>query len=270
MAEECTRGNPKNQAEGHAQRQVPPDGLRGNIYQAIGSFEKFLGEMEMKMIRVAIFCLGALLFAAPMLRAQDLANYRNFSLGTNLAAVMKHTDQKPADVKVICERPALVQELTWWPPNLPGAAFRSDTVEQILFSFDNGELYKISVIYDRGSTEGLTAADMMKAISAKYGPPTNVAPESDAATTGQYNAKGKPVAMWEDSQHSFNLVRSSFTDGFELVIYSKRVNAEAEVSIADAVKLAEQEGPKREAERQKKETSDLEVTRQKNQKSFRP
>jgi hypothetical protein len=32
----------------------------------------------------------------------------------------------------------------------------------------------------------------------------------------------------------------------------------------------EQEGPKREAERQKKQTDDLEATRQKNQKSFRP
>jgi hypothetical protein len=224
----------------------------------------------MKMTRVAIFCLGALLLAAPILRAQDLANYRNFSLGTNLATVLKHTDQKLTDVKSIHERPALIQELTWWPPNLPGVSFRSDTVEQILFSFDNGELYKISVIYDRGSTEGLTAADMMKALSAKYGPPANVAPDADSAANARYDAKGKPVASWEDSRYSFNLVRSSLTDGFELSIYSRRANAEAEVAIAEAVKLEEQEGPKREAERQKKETSDLEVTRQKNQKSFRP
>jgi hypothetical protein len=226
--------------------------------------------MEMKMTRVATFVLGMLFLGTPMLRAQELANYRNFSLGTNLAAVLKHTDQKLADVKLIHERPALIQELTWWPPNLPGTSFRSDTVEQMLFSFDNGELYKISVIYDRGSTEGLTAADMMKAISAKYGTPTNVAPEAGAAANGEYNSKGKPVAAWEDLQYSFQLMRSSFTDGFELVIYSKRANAGAEVAIADAVKLEAQEGPKREAARQKKETSDLEVTRQKNQKSFRP
>jgi hypothetical protein len=36
------------------------------------------------------------------------------------------------------------------------------------------------------------------------------------------------------------------------------------------VKLDEQEGPKRETERQKKQVDDLEVARQKNQKSFRP
>src|ERR1700687_4152160 len=131
----------------------------------------------MKTIRVLIVCLAVLFLASPMLRAQDLSKYRTFSVGTSLATVLKHTDQKLAEVKVIHERPALIQELTWWPPNLPGTSFRSDTVEQMLFSFDNGELYKISVIYDRGSTEGMTAVDMMKAISAKYGPPTNVAPE---------------------------------------------------------------------------------------------
>ena len=80
----------------------------------------------------------------------------------------------------------------------------------------------------------------------------------------------KPVATWEDSQYSFNLVRSSFSGSFELLIYSKRLNAEAEVALAEAVKLEKQEEPQREAERQKKQIGDLEATRQKNQKSFLP
>jgi hypothetical protein len=111
---------------------------------------------------------------------------------------------------------------------------------------------------------------MIKSISTKYGPATSVAPQVNSATSDRYEMKQNPVASWEDSQYSFNLVRSSFTDGFELVIYSKRVNAEAELAATEAVKLEQQEGPQREADRQKKETSDLEVTRQKNQKSFRP
>ena len=226
----------------------------------------------MKTMRSSILCLVALLLAAPMLRAQmqDLSKYRAFSLGTNLATVLKHTDQRSADVKVIHGHPALLQELSWWPPNVPGAAFQADTVEQILFSFYQGELYKISVTYDRTSTEGLTAEDMVKSISAKYGPATSVALHVNSATSDRYEMQQPPVASWEDSQYSFNLVRSSFTNGFELVIYSKRVNAEAELAATEAVKLEEQEGPQREADRQKKETNDLEVTRQKNQKSFRP
>jgi hypothetical protein len=224
----------------------------------------------MKTIRVSIVCLAALLLAAPMLRAQDLSKYRTFSVGTSVVTVLKHTDQKLTDVNVIHGRPALIQELTWWPPNLPGTSFRSDTVEQILFSFYNAELYKISVTYHRASTEGLTAEDMVKSISAKYGPATSVVPEVDSTTNDHCEVRQKTVASWEDAQYSINLVRSSLTNGLELVIYSKRVNAEAEVAIANALKSEEEAGPQREAERQKEVTNDLEVMRQQNQKSFRP
>ena len=224
----------------------------------------------MKTLRSSILCLVILLFVAPLLRAQDLSKYRHFTLGMNLTNLLERTEQKLTDVKTIHGRPALIQELTWWPPNVSGTSLRSDNVEQILFSFYNGELYKISVTYDRPSTEGLTEADMVKSISAKYGPATIVAPEVDSATNERYDSKQKPVASWEDAQYSFNLVRSSFTDHLGLIIYSKRVNAAAELATVEAVKLEEQEGPQREAERQKKQVDDLEVARQKNQKIFRP
>jgi len=224
----------------------------------------------MKAISSSILCLGAVLLAAPALRGQDFSKYRNFSLGTNLATVLKHTDKKLADVTVTHEGLPLFQEMTWWPPNIPGPSFRADSVEQILFSFYNGELYKISVTYDRSSTEGLTEADMVKSVSVKYGPATIVAPDVDSATDGRYNSKQKPVASWEDAQYSFSLVRSSYNDVLGLVGFSKRANAQAELAIPEAVTLDEQEGPKREAEHQKKQIDDLEVARQKNQKSFRP
>ena len=224
----------------------------------------------MKTIRCSILCFVVLLLTAPLLWAQDLSKYRHFTFGMSLTRVLERTDQKMADVKVIHGRPSLIQEQTWWPPNLPGTSFRSDTVEQILFSFYNAELYKISVTYDRTSTEGLTVEDMVKSISEKYGPAPSVKPQVDSATNERYDMRQKPVATWEDSQYSFNLVRSSFSGSFELLIYSKRLNAEAEVALAEAVKLEGQEEPQREAERQKKQTGDLEATRQKNQKSFRP
>jgi hypothetical protein len=226
--------------------------------------------MKMKTMRSSILCFVVLLLTAPLLRAQDLSKYRHFTLGMSLTKVLERTGQKMADVKLIHSRPALVQEIGWWPPSVPGVSFQSDTVEQILFSFYNGELYKISVTYDRTSTEGLTAEDMVKSISAKYGPATNAAVEIDPAKNDGYVVRQKPVASWEDAQYSFNLARSSSTDHLGLIIYSKRVNAEAELAIAEAVKLEEQEGPNREAERQKKQTDDLEVARQKNRKIFRP
>jgi hypothetical protein len=226
--------------------------------------------MKMKTLRSLIICLVVLLLTAPLLRAQDLSKYRHFTLGMNLTNLLERTEQKMTDVKTIHGRPALIQELTWWPPNVSGTSLRSDSVEQIFFSFYNGELFKISVTYDRTATEGLTEADMVKAISAKYGPATIAAPEIESAMNYRYDAKQKPVASWEDAQYSFSLARSSFNDVLGLVVFSKRANAQAELAIAGAVKLDEQEGPKRETERQKKQVVDLEVARQKNQKSFRP
>jgi hypothetical protein len=226
--------------------------------------------MKMKMLRSSILFFVVLLLTAPLLRAQDFSKYRHFTLGMNLTGVLEHTNQKMADVKVIHGRPALIQELTWWPPNLPGASFQSDTVEQILLSFYNGELYKISVTYDQTSTEGLTDEDMVKSISAKYGPATYIALPINLTKNDRYDVTQKTVASWADAQYSFNLVRSSFSDHLGLVIYSKRVNAEAELAVLEAVKLEQQEGPQREAERQKKETDDLEAARQKNRKIFHP
>jgi hypothetical protein len=78
------------------------------------------------------------------------------------------------------------------------------------------------------------------------------------------------VASWNDEQYSFDLVRSSFSGHFGLLIYSKRVNTEVELAIVEAAKLAKLDGPAKEAERQKKQTDDLETARQKNLKQFRP
>ena len=224
----------------------------------------------MKTIRSSIFCLGALLLIAPMLHAQALSKYRGFSLGTSLADVLKHSGQNLRDVKVIHARPLLIQELTWWPSSTAGPSSQPDCIEQIVFSFSNVELYKISVTYNRASTEGLTAADMVKSISAKYGPATGVESEIDSVMNARYTMKQKSLASWEDSQYSFDLVRPSFDNRFGLVIYSRRVNAEAELGIAEAVKLEERERPEMEANQKKKEADDLEAVRQKNQKTFHP
>jgi hypothetical protein len=224
----------------------------------------------MKTISRSMLSLSALLLTASLLHGQDLSKYRNFALGTSLASVLRLNDQKMADVKTIHGRPMLIQELAWWPSSSSGPTSRSESVERILFSFSNGELYKISVIYDRSSTEGLTAVDMVKSISLRYGQATNVELEIDPIVNAQYNLEQKPLASWQDSQFSVDLVRSSLAQGFELVIYSKEVNAGADRASAQAVKLEEEERPEKEANQRKKEADDLEATREKNQKSFRP
>ena len=154
----------------------------------------------MKSLRGSIVCLVVLLSTVSLLRAQDLSKYRHFTLGMSVTKLLERTDEKISDVKTIHGRPALIQEVTWWPPSGPGASLRSGGVEQVLFSFYNGELYKISVTYDPPFTAGLTEEDMVKSISAKYGQATSVVSEFDSATHAQYEVRQKPVASWEDSQ----------------------------------------------------------------------
>lgn len=224
----------------------------------------------MKTLRNSFLCLGVVLLASPILRAQDFSKYRGFSLGASMATVLKQTEKKPADAKVIHAHPTLIQELTWWPPAVPGVSYRADSAEQMLFSFCDGELYKISVTYDTNSTQGLTAADMVKSISAKYGPATVLDLAPDSLSSAGFSNSDKTVASWEDSQYFFQLVRSPFTNRFGLILFSKRVNAQADLAIADAVTLEKQEKPQRDADLKKKEADDLEAERLKNQKTFRP
>jgi hypothetical protein len=224
----------------------------------------------MKTLHNSLLCLGVVLLASPILRAQDFSKYRGFSLGASMATVLKQTEKKPADAKVIHARPTLIQELTWWPPAVSGVSYRADSAEQMLFSFCDGELYKISVTYDTNSTQGLTAADMVKSISAKYGPATVLDLAPDSLSSAGFSNSDKTVASWEDSQYFFQLVRSPFTNRFGLILYSKRVNAQADLAIADAVTLEKQEKPQRDADLKKKEADDLETERLKNQKTFRP
>jgi hypothetical protein len=66
------------------------------------------------------------------------------------------------NAKVVHGSPAVIQELTWSPSSSFGPSRAFEGVEQILFSFYNVELYKISVDYDR-ATGGLTAGDMVTA-----------------------------------------------------------------------------------------------------------
>src|ERR1700733_13377907 len=226
----------------------------------------------MKRIRRSIVCFVSLFVVAPFLNAQtaDLSKYRDFSIGTSLTVIRKLTGEKLEEVTVMSERPALLQQLTWWPASLAGAPMRRDPVEHIVFSFYNDALYKISVTYERAATEGLTTEDMIKSLPAKYGPPATVTPRIAQNPSERYAVRLEPVAVWEDTQYAFRLVQSSFSDDFELIVTSKQLNAEAEIATAESAKLDEQERPQKDAECQKKETTDLELTRQKNQKTFRP
>src|SRR5229473_7481769 len=129
----------------------------------------------MKMMRSLVISLATILtilLSAPLVHGQDLFKYRNFSFGMSLVELSKQVDSQPLHTKLIHRRPAVIQELAWWPRDSSDSSLQADSVRQIFFSFYNGELYRILVTYDRDATHGLTAEDMVQAISTNYGTAT--------------------------------------------------------------------------------------------------
>lgn len=224
----------------------------------------------MKILSRGILAAIVILISASVICAQDLSKYRNFSFGTSLANVSKQIDRQPIDAEVIHQRPTLIQELTWYPPQPFGTSRPAEPVDKILFSFCNGELYRMLVFYDSSAIKGLTDEDMIRAVSAKYGTATKPVAEVNFPTNPSYRSTEKVVARWEDSQYSFNLFRSLASSTFAIVMFDKRLDAQAEVSIAESVELEQQEAPQKELSRVKKENDALEVERQKNIRSLRP
>ena len=224
----------------------------------------------MRSLVASLFLIVVILLSIPQVHAQDLSKYRNFSFGMTVADLAKQIDQKPANAALVHERPALIQELTWWPPQPYSSVRPAEPVDQILFSFYNGALYRMLVTYENSATKGLNDEDMIRVISAKYGLATRpVAAVVNFPTNPSYHATEKVIARWEDSQYSLNLFRSS-PDTFALVMFTKQLDAQAAISIAESVKLEQQEAPLKEAARVKKDADDLELDRQKNIKTLRP
>src|SRR5712672_807531 len=142
----------------------------------------------MKMIRTVVFSLGMILLSAPLVHAQDLSKYRYFSLGMSLADVSKQIEKKPAEASVIHEHPALIEELTWWPPQPYGPSHPAEPVGQVRFSFYNGALYRMVVTYDSAATKGLTDEDMIRVVSTKYGAATRPIAVVSFPTNPSYHA----------------------------------------------------------------------------------
>jgi hypothetical protein len=224
----------------------------------------------MRSLVVSFLLIMVILLSTPQVHAQDLSRYRNFSFGMTVTDLSKQIDQQPANAAVVHERPALIQELTWLPIQPYDLSRPAEPVDQILFSFYNGALYRMLMTYDSSATKGLTDEDMIRAVSAKYGVATRpVATVINFPMNPSYKATERVIARWEDSQYSLNLFRS-YVDTFAIVMFTKQLDAQAGISIAESVKLEQQEAPQKEAARVKKGADDLEIDRQKNIKTLRP
>lgn len=221
--------------------------------------------------RILATSIAWVVISSSAISAQDLSRYREFQLGMSLVAVAQQAGISP-EGRVLHQRPGLIQELMWLPPL--GSSRQGDSARKVLFNCYNGQLFRIVVNYDRDRTEGLTAEDMVEALSAQYGLATLPATEIGSSSFRVSNDGDKPLASWEDSQYSVNLYRSSYLSTFGLVVFSKQLDALARATTIEAIRLDAQEAPQREIERQQKQTNEnrakQEQARTVNKTTFRP
>ena len=223
----------------------------------------------MKILSRGVVAAAMILISGSVIHGQDLSRYRDFSFGSSVASVSKQVGRQTLEAQTIHQHPALIQELAWYPPMAFDSTRPAESVEKVVFSFYNGGLYRMLVSYDSSSTKGLTDEDMVRIVSVRYGVATRPAARVDFPMNPPYDATAKVIARWEDSEYSLNLIRSSESETFALLMFDKGLDAQAAVSIAESAELERQEAPLKEAERAKKEADDLEVERQKNIKNFR-
>jgi hypothetical protein len=201
-----------------------------------------------------------------------LSAYRGFAFGTSVVTVARHAGIS-AEPRIVHQRPELIQELMWLPPRLATTAGEGDSAQKVLFTFYNDQLSRVVVSYDRRRTEGLTAEDLVEAISVTYGVPTIPAVGITPVAPGP-NADDKIAAHWEDSQYSITLFRSRYLSTFGLVLVSKRLDGLTALANAEALLLDEREAPAREVARQQKRTDEdrvrEETVRRMNKAAFKP
>jgi hypothetical protein len=222
-----------------------------------------------KSVLTSLFVYGVMSAAA---MGADLSQYRNIQFGTDLSAVSKQVGVSASEAKVIHSRPALIQELKWRPRGL-GASPQAESVDEVIFSFYNGELYRIVINYDRYEIEGLTAEDVVNAISVTYGTAAKLTAPVKAAQD-RYGDQEDVIARWQDPQYCFDLIRSSYGHGFSLIGVMTKLDSPAQAAMLEAKRLDDQEAPQREAARvaseQEAARDKLEKARLVNKPRFRP
>lgn len=203
--------------------------------------------------------IAMVLVAIGVVRAETVAHYRAYELGSRLTAVADIAGVKASSAKVVHERPALLQTLEWTRPFAfsDGPNASKEPVEQIVFSFYNDQLFQIVVDYDRHRTEGMTDADMIAAISVEYGTPVPPSAKERSAAAVVFADAGTRIARWGDAEHPVTLYRSTYlTGGFRLIVAAGPLATLARDAESEAVRLDTRDAPSRAMARQKQDEAD--------------
>ena len=189
---------------------------------------------------------------SPLGSAQNLLRYRDFEFGMNVDAVVKQTKVDASSAKTAFAAPALIQTLRWDRDGYLSKPGDTDPVRSFRFDFYNDQLFKIVATYNARRLAGVTAPDLIEAISKVYGIASN--PDETilvSAYTG-YEDRQKVLARWENEEAVYSLFQSSVGGEFGLVGSLKKLDGAALLSIREAQRLEALAAPQRDIERRQK------------------
>lgn len=142
---------------------------------------------------------------APLHASPVFSHYRGVTLGDSVATVLTQLGAEAASLKVLHERPSLIQELTWRPQRyVSGVSVTADPLAEMALTFHMGQLVRIAATYDRDRTQGLTDADLRELIGAVYGlarlpsRATTANPTADRRIIGSWGDDDTRVVLWSD------------------------------------------------------------------------
>jgi len=211
---------------------------------------------------------------APSGSAQNLTKYRDFEFGMSVGAVAKQTEADPGSARTVHATPELVQTLQWNRRDYFSSSPKTDSVRSIRFDFYNDQLFKIVATYGAKELAGMTAPDLIEAISKVYGPASSP-DETIAVKSGPgYEDRQKVLARWENDAISYSLFLSSSGGEFGLIALSKTLDGKATLSVREGERLDALAAPGLEIERQQKLVNDRRILEEKarsvNVSNFRP
>jgi hypothetical protein len=224
--------------------------------------------------RLAVCALSALcLLVACTASAAEFSRYREFDLGISVSAVTAVTQTAERDLKTLHAAPALLQEVVWQPRYMRGSPVADrGSIHEMVFSFVDDRLFRMTVAYDRSQTTGLTNSDMIAALTDVYGDPRASRPQSRASADAVDGATA--LAEWTHDSTRVVLQRTGYNESFSLVITSLPLETVARTARTAAVALEARNAPAREAALAKKRADEQrlaeEQVRTTNKKVFKP
>ncbi len=202
-----------------------------------------------------------------------MSQYRGVALGDSVQAVVDRLKLVAADVKVVHERPTVVQELTWRPHRfISGSSVEPDPLAEMVLTFYEGRLARIAVIYDRERTQGLTNADLQEAMARVYGPSILMATQTQGAIGLSYDRQ--TIGQWEDADSRLLLRREQYPTRVGLTITSIAGDRGLQDATSAGVRLHASEAPALDLARRTAEAAAVhakdEKIRRDNKAGFKP